>query len=514
MRPWHLLLKVQLFQHALSMPMMREWSSSNSSFIIQWGPCPEGSPTGLQCGQLSVPLDWDAPAVEQITLDIGRLQATNASQRLGSLIVNPGGPGELATQLCQYQAAGIPVFSEALTQHFDIICPDPRGVGASSAIACDPEIWNRNISMFPQSEQELQALVDWNRAKGESCLNISGDLVRHIDTTSAAKDLEAIRLALDDEKLNWLGLSYGTQLGAAYAELFPDNIRSMVLDSNVDHSLPSSTLIYTESSTYDAELGRFFDWCVASATACGLQLPDLRKAFADLILEADSSPIPAPACSLNSGAEAAGTCAETVTGQDVLVNVQGHLSYKSDVFGVLPGWEYLGSALNQAIADQNATLLSNSLALTNTSNMFVSTAIACLDWTTPNASNITEALGDFKQLYSQGYALNQFVGTASEMYTTVANCIGWPVEIVNPPHILNQQAMRRTPPILLVNADHDPSTSYAMALSLKAQIPNSALLTREGDGHISYILHGEAAALIDAYLISGVLPLDGTVVKS
>ena len=111
-------------------------------------------------------------------------------------------------------------------------------------------------------------------------------------------------------------------------------------------------------------------------------------------------------------------------------------------------------------------------------------------------------------------ALNPHVGSSSQIWTVQAACVGWPAEVANPPHVLDQQAMRKTPPILMVNSEHDPSTGYSGALSLKEQIPSAVLLTRDGDGHTTYFLHGDTSALIDEYLVSGSVPVDGIVTKS
>ena len=187
-------------------------ASNNHSFQIQWANCPGEMPSNLDCGQFQVPLDWSKPNGAQITLGMTRVNATDNSARIGSLVFNPGGPGGIATQFCQYQAMGVQIFSEATNKHFDIICPDPRGIGTSSPIRCDPDLWNQRQSLFPKDNASFEEMVQHNRAFGESCLNLTGDLFKHVDTTSVAKDIEAIRRALNDGKLNWLGESYGTQI--------------------------------------------------------------------------------------------------------------------------------------------------------------------------------------------------------------------------------------------------------------------------------------------------------------
>jgi pimeloyl-ACP methyl ester carboxylesterase len=145
-----------------------------------------------------------------------RAQAADASKRLGNLIFNPGGPGSAASQFVE-EAAG--VFTAGVLEHFDIIGLDPRGVGLSSRIQCDPDIFNERVSVFPSDQASFTKMVKKQRALGESCLSLTGPLLGHIDSVSVARDVEAVREALGDEKLNFLGLSYGSLLGATYAEL-------------------------------------------------------------------------------------------------------------------------------------------------------------------------------------------------------------------------------------------------------------------------------------------------------
>lgn len=480
---------------------------------IQWGPCPDDLPQSLECGTLQVPIDWNATDGEHIALAMARITTTNTTNRIGTILYNPGGPGGNAIEVCANHAAGIPIFSQQLTAHFDIICPDPRGVGSSAPIKCDPGAWNNDVSIFPQNENELQKLVDSNRARGENCLNATGELVKHVDAFSVAKDIEAIRAALNDGKLNWLGQSYGSLLGAAYAELYPENIRAMVLDGMTDHSHTGAISYFTESSTYENSLNSFFEWCASNSTACGFTSHNIPKAFDDLVALADRSSVPAPGCDATAETTLAGTCLSKVTGKDIRLKATSFLYFKNSLFDVFPGWDRLGQALNESISQNNATLFSAPVASTNTSAIFPTVAIACLDWARLDVSNLAQTMAEFSQSYILGSAFNPHIGSASQSYQAQASCAGWPVDIVNKPHLLSQ-AVAKAPPVLMVNAVHDPSTSYDWALSMHEQMPTSTLLTRDGFGHTSYFLHGEAAAAMDQYLVDLTLPAPGTVVSS
>src|SRR5262249_29590486 len=149
---------------------------------------------------------------------------------VGSLFFDPGGPGGSGTQIVYVESLGFNLFSAATREHFDLIGIDPRGVGLSSPIRCDPALLNRQVPAFPKSEAEFRQVVERNRALGRSCRRLTGPLFEHVDTVSAARDLEVLRRALGQGKLNYLGLSYGSQLGSTYAELFPDKIRTLALD--------------------------------------------------------------------------------------------------------------------------------------------------------------------------------------------------------------------------------------------------------------------------------------------
>ena len=189
---------------------------------IAWHGCGPEQPANLQCGELSVPLDYDHPHGAKITLGFNRLPAADPAHRVGSLIVNPGGPGGAGSQVVAVEAAGGHLWNPALHERFDMIGMDPRGVGTSTPIQCDPDVYNQLVSLFPSTEAQFDQLASWARAFGQSCLERTGPLLGHVDTRSAARDMEALRRALGDGKLNFLGLSYGAHLGSAYAELYPE----------------------------------------------------------------------------------------------------------------------------------------------------------------------------------------------------------------------------------------------------------------------------------------------------
>lgn len=493
MRSWALLLSLGLVNKAFASSLL-------------WANCTSPNPPGLQCSQLEVPLNWTDPSAGNVTLGLIRLLATDPANRIGSLLINNGGPGALPSILVEGQAEGAPIFDSSITSHFDIVALEPRGMGISSPISCDPDIWNERVSSFPTNEQEFQALKAHNKALGESCLNRTGPLVGLMDTESVARDMEAIRVALDDGKLNYLGLSYGSLIGSQYAQLYPDNIRVMALDGIVDHSQSETTTVVTETSTYQATFEKFVIWC-SETKSCPLYRTDIPLLLARLLDTASKKPIPAPAC-VKSGA-----CRDNVTAGELVINMQGLLLFQNaNPLFQLPGWNDLAQALLEASRGNATTLSSPIVTDPSTSgslsaDSFAASAVQCLDWTHTSANSLDKI--KYKELL--GSVVAPDVRGASQSWTIQVSCVGWPLPATNPPKRLNIQ---NKVPILLINAFYDPSTSYVWANGLLEQYANATLLSRNGAGHTSYLLGGDTTKAINAYLVNGTVPAPDTVLLS
>jgi hypothetical protein len=182
---------------------------SQSRFKIAWSACEKSPQT--QCGTLKVPIDWSKPSGATISLAVARRPAKNPQQRVGTLFFNPGGPGDGAAK---YVADPEIFFSPTLIERFDLVGMDPRGIENSSQVRCTVPVITPETTLFPKTEQQFQQLLKHNREVGLNCLDKAGELVRHMDTVSVARDHEALRLALGENKINWLGVSYGTQVAA------------------------------------------------------------------------------------------------------------------------------------------------------------------------------------------------------------------------------------------------------------------------------------------------------------
>ena len=216
-------------------------SFATASAAIQWANCsssqvPDASP-GLQCAELHVTLNWTDPQGENITVGLTRLKATDSANRIGSLVFSPGGPADPASPLLAAQAAGLSLFPQNITTVLDLIGFDPRGVGPiSTPITCDPEVFNRRLSYYPTCEDEYNDIVSANQAAWSNCADLTGPLLFNVDSRSVARDLEALRVALDEGPLNFLALSYMTIAAQTYAQMYPKSYRAIGMDAVIDHN--------------------------------------------------------------------------------------------------------------------------------------------------------------------------------------------------------------------------------------------------------------------------------------
>jgi pimeloyl-ACP methyl ester carboxylesterase len=372
------------------------------------------------------------------------------------------------------------ILSAELNARFDIVGIDPRGVAASTPVKCLLPASPPGFTLFPRTKRQFRQMVQHNRALGRSCLRETGTLLGHVDTVSVARDLEAVRIGLRTPKVNWFGLSYGTQIGANYAQLYPRRVRAMVFDGALEHSLAEVPRITDETRTSEDSFDRFAAWCRPPMGACGrgrtLGVSTMRSWLG---LTAARCPF-----RVLHGRSPARTSGSTPRSSSC---------FKEDsVFGPA-GWPRLATAIAQTRAG-DASAFATRPQQGPTDSFYAALGIACMDWPA-EVRNYAEM-----QMWMQlGRHLAPHLQGANQTWTLL-RCIGWPVKAANPPRRLD---VRGTPPILIVNATHDASTSYSRAHSLAAQIRGSVVLTRVGDGHTSYLTSPCARAAIDRYLIDG-----------
>nr|WP_282548427.1 alpha/beta hydrolase [Streptomyces rochei] len=460
---------------------------------LKWRDC--GVP-GFQCATMKAPLDYAKPSEGDVRLAVARKKATGPGKRLGSLLVNPGGPGGSAIgYLQQYAGIGYP---EEVRARYDMVAVDPRGVARSEPIDC---LDGREMDAYtqtdvtPDDQGETDELVGAYQKFAEGCGADAPKLLRHVSTVEAARDMDILRAVLGDEKLTYVGASYGTFLGATYAGLFPDRAGRLVLDGAMDPSLPARRLNLEQTAGFETAFQSFAQDCVKQPD-CPLgdknTTPDqvgknLKASFDDL----DAEPIPTGDTDGRRLTESLAT-----TGVIAAMYDEG-------------AWQQLRESLTSAMKEKDGAgllVLSDSYyereADGGYSNlMFANASVNCLDlpaaFSTPD--EVREALPEFEKaspVFGEGLAWSSL------------NCAYWPVEPTGEPHRI--EAAGATP-IVVVGTTRDPATPYRWAEALAGQLSSGRLLTYEGDGHTAY---GRGSACIDSaintYLLRGTAPEDGT----
>jgi pimeloyl-ACP methyl ester carboxylesterase len=446
---------------------------------------------GFQCATVRVPIDYADPGGGQLTLHLIRLPATDPAHRIGSLLTNPGGPGVSGIDFLR-QASG--EYSDRLRAVFDIVGFDPRGIGASSPVHC---IDAKQMDAFlaydgsPDSPAEEQGLLAIDKSFADGCERESSKILGHLGTVDTARDMDVIRAAVGDARLDFMGASYGTFLGATYAEMFPTKVGRLVLDGAVDPTLSAAALSAGQLGGFDRALDSFLADCVRrSDCPVGPTVAQARQQIQQLVAGSDQNPLPS-----NSG--------RRVTQSLVVIGLLYPLYDKAN------GWPALRVALAQALQGNGSTLLVIADAYSDrSSNGSYSTnqndatyAINCLD--RPDHSTLAQVRADAAQLAAQSPIFGAYFAWSD------LPCTVWPVRSTDQPHAISAPGAA---PILVVGTTRDPATPYQWAQSLASQLSSGRLLTRVGDGHTAY-RRGSTCIdnAVDAYLVHGTLPVIGTV---
>jgi pimeloyl-ACP methyl ester carboxylesterase len=456
---------------------------------LDWQPCNQG----FQCARLVVPFDYGRPGWRRFSLPLIKLPASDPSRRVGALVINPGGPGGSGVQ---YALGARGEFPAALLARFDIVGFDPRGVGGSDpALRCmtGPQL-DRYFATddAPANAAQLAEVIAQSKLYAAQCERNSASLLPYVATQNAARDMDVLRAALGEPRLSYLGKSYGTYLGAWYAQLFPGRVRALVLDGAVDPDTSSLQLDITQAQGFEVALRSFAAWCLKAAhcpLGHGGPVTGAVARVQGLITRAYSAPL---ANQLNDG--------QVADGGALLEGVAAALYSR-------PAWGYLRTGLANAFAGDGTVLVElANLLLERDSNGSYSnladaeTAINCLDRPSPRS------LAAWQATASTASQAAPLFGAPTVWGSLI--CAYWPIPARPLPRIRAAGA----PPILVVGTLRDPATPYRWARALAGDLASGVLLGWNGDGHTAY---GEGSACVDtivnAYLFGLSVPRSGTV---
>jgi pimeloyl-ACP methyl ester carboxylesterase len=434
----------------------------------------------FECGTLTVPVNWKKPRGATIDLALARHRATNPARRIGSLLINPGGPGGSGVDFAFLAPES---FSPGLLERFDFVGFDPRGIARSNPVRCDSDLVTAQAGLLhPDSAASFTALRRANRALGENCLALTGALVDHMDTASVIRDMEAIRAGLGEKRISYYGVSYGTGIGQQYAERYPHRVRAMTLDSNMDHSLSRWGYQKTETIAVEKSYGQFADWC-ARTPSCALHGRDTRALFRSLYKRAAAGELVLP-----------GDPPHTVTTQDLQSAAFGNMYDPGDWFD-----------LAQYLADVDAAnpAAARNLTQRGAPRAFSYYPVTCQDYDFGVPSYHTLARYERKLA-----RLAPVARLSSLAWTDLTGCQDWPTAVANPPHRLRVDG---TPPILMTNSRYDVATPHSWGSNAARQIGREAVfLTYDGVGHGDYWLSPCARTAIDTYLLTLKTPRKNT----
>ncbi|MFT4030421.1 MAG: alpha/beta hydrolase [Protaetiibacter sp.] len=451
--------------------------------VLSWTGCGDG----MQCTTATAPLDWSEPGGDTIELALIRQPATGGHSR-GSLLVNPGGPGGSGVTFIRDSIDF--ATSETLQREFDVVGFDPRGVGASTPISCttdDTELDAFIYGIVPGvrgSDDWIAAAERTNADFGQGCLEHTGELLEHVDTVSAARDLDLLRAVLGDAKLDYLGYSYGTYLGARYAELFPEKTGRLVLDGAIDPAAGESDVTLAQARGFESALTAYLTDCTARDDCPFTGSVDAARTWiAELLHRRDAAPIRADDGRMLG--------ANTMFSAIILpLYNRGNWSYLDELFTeAFAGGTETAFFLADVYNDRESDGSYNS----NGTEAFI--AINCLDY--PSDDDPATMRAQAEQLAEAAPVFGPWMAYGGTL------CPQWPF----------QSSVERgpitapgSPDILVVGTTNDPATPYVWAQALASQLEHGHLVTREGEGHTAYGESECVTEVADAFLVDGTVP--------
>ena len=457
---------------------------------VSWAPCKDDAK--MQCANVKVPLDYKKPGGKAITVAMAKLPA-KGGKPIGSLFVNPGGPGSSGILMLSYVDRA---FSKDVMDKYDIIGFDPRGVGSSTPVDC---IDDREMAKVLDSDFDMETEAGRRAQKAqakkiaEGCKKKSGELLAHVGTEPAARDMDVLRGLVGDEKLNYLGFSYGTQLGGAYADLFPKKVGRMVLDGAVDPQLSFLRMNYEQAFGYKKLFEGYAERCVkAGNCSLGSSVDAAKKKMRALLDQARVKPFKTSDPNRPLNQTMLHSAVTSLLEQDV-------------------DWSKLDQAFDQLIKQNDGSLFLKLFdASTGRDGDEVSSSRTEAYWAINCADYAQESEADYlkyaKKLKREAPAIGAFSAQDTVAFYMCAELPHHPKSNPGP------YRAKGSAPIVVIGTRHDPATPYHWAQALHKTLENSVLLTWEGEGHTAYATAGSCIqSLVDKYLLTGEVPKDGLV---
>lgn len=450
---------------------------------ISWKSCGSN-----ECGTLEVPISYESPEDGSILLALEKAKATG--DRIGSLVVNPGGPGAPGTSTVE--DANL-YFAAPLLAAYDIVGFDPRGTGESDPVDCitDDEL-DAQIAGDPDPDtpEEVEDGTEKAEEFWAGCKAKSGTVAAHVSTVEAARDMDVLRAALGEDKLDYLGFSYGTRLGATYAELYPEKTGRLVLDGAIDPSISSRDGSLSQAKGFETALRSYIQDCVDGGSCfLGSTVDAGLKTIKDLLDKIDKEP-------LDTG---------DTEGRELTVGLAfyGLITplYNQD------NWSYLDDGLQKALKGDGSTLLlladfygSRENGTYTDNSLEAISVINCLD--DPYSITPDEVPAQFADFEKASPTFGRVFAWG------LTACNGIPFTATDEPDLKIDGS--GAAPIVVLGTTRDPATPYEEAVAMAEQLETGVLVSRDGDGHTAYNKQNKCIDdAVHAYLIEGKVPKDG-----
>jgi pimeloyl-ACP methyl ester carboxylesterase len=451
---------------------------------LEWSSCGNG----MQCTTAKAPLNWDDPKAGSVSLALVRQPAKG--KKLGSLLVNPGGPGASGVDFVKDSVNY--ATDSTLQQNYDIVGFDPPGVGHSTAVKCydakqmDSYLYDITPGAIG-SDQWIDAETTISKDFGQACEKNTGDLLAHVDTVTAAHDLDLLRAVLGDRKLNYLGYSYGTYLGQVYASLYPKNIGRMVLDGALDADASNFDVNKVQSVGFENALRAYLKDCIANDNDCPFTgtVDQAMQTIAQLLAAVGQNPI------RNSDGRELGS--ETLLTAIIYpLYDQGAWPQLTDMFNQVMKKGSASYAFQ--LADGYNGRNGNGTYQDNETEAFVS--INCLDYTYNDDPAVMRAQA--AQLTAAAPVVGPYMSYGD------IQCANWPYKstvVRGPIHA------KGAPPIIVVGTTNDPATPYVWAQDVAKNLDSGHLVTYKGQGHTAYNKSNSCVNdAVDNYFVKGTVP--------